>query len=361
MSEYDTNLASTKETTDKRCPKCGGVMNFNPKEGNLKCPYCDHTMDVENVLPAAMEIDLKEAEFLANKNWGTKTKTVICKSCSGESIYDSLEIANVCPYCGSNHVMEENDIETMAPGGVVLFKVTAKDAGDLFQKWLSTKWFCPPAAKISAKPDKFKGIYLPHWTFDTNTNSFYTAEAGINKERTKSDGKTETYTKYYKVRGNFKHSFDDFIESGTSRFDKYRLNAIEPFDTANNSAYKPEYIAGFVAERYSIGLEEAWKNAQTRMKTVIESKITDKIIYEEKADSVRGLSAESSFNDVKFKYLLLPIWVSAYVYNNKRYEFMVNGQTGKVSGSSPVDKVKVAIVIIVIIIIIGAIYYFNNQ
>ena len=45
MSEFDTNLdASTVETqkeTDKKCPDCFGVMDFDPKTGGLACPYCN--------------------------------------------------------------------------------------------------------------------------------------------------------------------------------------------------------------------------------------------------------------------------------------------------------------------------------
>ena len=42
MSEFETNLdaqtVSTIEETDKKCPRCGGVMDFDPATGGLKCP-----------------------------------------------------------------------------------------------------------------------------------------------------------------------------------------------------------------------------------------------------------------------------------------------------------------------------------
>ncbi len=360
MSEFEEVISTTRNETDKRCTQCGGVMNFDPSNGNLTCPYCGHTQIVENLESSAVEIDLKEAEDLGNHDWGLETKTVICKNCSAQSIYDALEIANVCPYCGSNHVMEEKGVKTLAPGGVVIFEVTAKEAGDKFSKWLSKKWFCPTPAKQSAKPEKFKGVYLPNWTFDTNTNSFYIGEAGVVKTRKKADGKTESYTQYHHVNGRYNYVFDDFIESGSNRINKDTLKQIEPFDTENNKSYKPEYIAGFSAERYSIGLEDAWESAGKRMKDKLKTDIELKIKSNERASYVRGLTVETKFNDVKFKYLLLPIWISSFVFNGKTYEFMVNGQTGKVSGTSPIDKVKVAIVVIIVIAVIVGIIYFVN-
>ena len=43
MEEFNnTNVVDTIEETDKKCPQCGGVMDFNPSTGKLKCPYCDY-------------------------------------------------------------------------------------------------------------------------------------------------------------------------------------------------------------------------------------------------------------------------------------------------------------------------------
>ena len=361
MSEFQEVIAATKKETDKKCPNCGGVMNFDPSNGNMTCPYCDYSEEVIDDSSPAVEIDMKEAEDKGNHDWGVATKTVNCKNCGAQSIYDALEIASVCPYCGSNHVMEEKGVKTLAPDGVVTFEVTAQLAGDMFSSWLNKKWFCPTPAKQSAKPERFKGVYIPNWVFDANSRSFYTAQAGVSKTRKKEDGKTENYIQYHGVRGSHRKEFDDFIQIGSNRYDKNTLRAIEPFDTANNKAYKPEYIAGFSAERYSIGLNDAWEEARRRMENVIDDEITSKIRTKENASTVKDLNVKTTFSDVKFKYLLLPIWISSFVFNGKTYEFMVNGQTGKVSGYTPVDKVKVAIVVVVVIVIIAIIVYFMNR
>ena len=84
-------------------------------------------------------------------------KTVICKACAAETIYDALRVADSCPYCGSNQVMEASAENTLAPNGVCAFEVTDKQAGEHFQKWIKGRWFTPKAAKINAKPDAFKG------------------------------------------------------------------------------------------------------------------------------------------------------------------------------------------------------------
>jgi len=37
---------------------------------------------------------------------------------------------------------------------------------------------------------------------------------------------------------------------------------------------------------------------------------------------------------------LLPLWVGAYRYQDRDYRVLINGQSGKVSGRKPIDRVK---------------------
>ena len=64
------------------------------------------------------------------------------------------------------------------------------------------------------------------------------------------------------------------------------------------------------------------------------------------------MRVNSRFSDITYKYLMLPIWVSSFKYNDKIYQFMVNGQTGKVYGKTPVSGWKVALVVFLIILAI---------
>ena len=46
---------------------------------------------------------------------------VICNFLRAESVYDVLQIADVCPYCGSNLVTEAGGEKGMAPGAYWAF------------------------------------------------------------------------------------------------------------------------------------------------------------------------------------------------------------------------------------------------
>jgi hypothetical protein len=53
-------------------------------------------------------------------------------------------------------------------------------------------------------------------------------------------------------------------------------------------------------------------------------------------------SGAGNWSDMTFKFVLLPLWVGSYSYLGKHYNILVNGQTGKVGGDKPRDRVKVA-------------------
>ena len=356
MNENMTQASTLKET-DKKCPQCGGVMDFDPNIGGMACPYCGYEEEIVKEAASAAELEFDKAENTDNCDWGAKKKQIICKSCGAETIYDALEVASECPYCGSNQVMEAADENTIAPGGVVPFSVTNEQASANFKQWIGKKFFCPKLAKQSAEPDAFTGIYLPYWTFDTDTFSRYSGKYGIDRKEKYKDSQgnvqEKTVTDWHRTSGTYKLVIDDELVQGSERHDSAMLKGLEPFETEKNVPYKPEYVAGFAAERYSVGLKAAWEKAKESISRKIKSNVTSKIIQENHADHAKDVKVSTTFNKITYKYLMLPIWCSSFKYQDKVYQFMVNGQTGKVYGKTPISVGKVILVILIVLAIIG--------
>ncbi|MDR1727538.1 MAG: hypothetical protein LBT74_06370 [Acidobacteriota bacterium] len=362
--EAARNRVATMAETDRKCPQCGGVMDFDPASAGLKCPYCGHTQELPRAGGAAAkaaELDFASAEQKGNCDWGAQKKTVICKSCGAESIYDALQVANTCPYCGSNQVMDAGAKDTLAPGGVCPFKIDAQTAGRNFTKWIGGKLFCPGKAKRQAKPDAFQGVYLPYWTFDAQTTSEYSGRYGYRRTRRTRDNKTETYIEWHSASGTHREFIDDQLVMGTGRYDGGILAQIEPFHTGENVAYKPEYLAGFVAERYSVGLKDAWERAKDAIKQRLYRNVESKMCNDHGASTAEVHSLSTRYANVTYKYLMLPVWMSAFKYKEKTYRFVVNGQTGRVGGRSPISALRVAVAILLGLAAVGVLYYLSNQ
>jgi hypothetical protein len=69
----------------------------------------------------------------------------------------------------------------------------------------------------------------------------------------------------------------------------------------------------------------------------------------------------SIYRNIRFKHLLLPVWVSAYRYRDKLFQFLVNARTGEVQGERPWSAWKIAFAILGGLIVIGGIVYFIVQ
>lgn len=369
--EVEPAREATKKSTDKKCMACGGPLIFSPKIGGMVCEYCDTPAPKEEPAPdqgagaaeegasksavkgkQVMEQDFYAAEKTANCDWGVKKKTIVCKSCGAHSIYDANQISSSCPYCDSTQVMEEADQDTMAPNGICPFKITKEQANASFKKWINSSWFTPNSCRKGAMADKFNGIYLPYWTFDTHTVTKYTGKYGIDREEEDDDGNKHTTTDWYDCSGIFQKFIDDYPEIATNKQNKSHLKGILPFDTESAIPYSPEYVAGFIAERYSIGLKEGWESAQKGIKNILESDIEEKIRKQHHADHSDVRTMDTDYKNLKYKYLMLPIWLSSFRYNNKPYQFMVNGRTGKVSGNKPISGWKVFFTILFAIFVL---------
>ena len=347
MEDFEVqNFVQTEASTDKKCPGCGATISFDPAEGKLHCKYCGFKCELPK---PEEEREVCEMDFYAAKNsgsyeWGVKKKSVQCNSCGAVSIYDALETASVCPFCGSNQVMPAAEEDSIAPGGVCPFSVTKENASAAFKKWISKKFFAPNKAKESTRPEAFQGLYLPYWTYDVKTLSRFTARAGYD-HKVKKDGQTKIETEWHSVSGFYEEAFDDETVVASKRMGNTSVKGCQPFDLSKVTPYNPQLLAGFAAERYSVGLQEGWEVARKSIQTKLRGHISDYVRKTWKANRADSVKMSTNYANLTYKYLLVPIWVSSYKYKDKVYQFVVNGQTGKVGGDSPVSAWKVLLTI----------------
>ena len=113
-----------------------------------------------------------------------------------------------------------------------------------------------------------------------------------------------------------------------------------------------------VAERYSVDLEEGFKNAQVRMDPGIRNAIRRDI----GGDDQRILSMHVQHANVTFKHFLLPLWISSFRYGQKVYRFLVNARTGEGAGERPYSAIKIALAVIAGIALAVLLFYlFRDQ
>jgi DNA-directed RNA polymerase subunit RPC12/RpoP len=346
----------TEDVTDKKCPNCGATVVYDPETLAMSCPFCGYSRQLPK--PEDNGQDVEELDFSSAKNresldWGKAKKSLVCKNCGAETIMDEADTAQCCPYCGSTQVMPvDNDEDVVAPGGVVPFEITKEKAAQLFKGWMKGKLFAPNEAKKSCEAKNFSGIYLPYWTYDSQTTSPYEIRLGFDK-KDKDGNVTTTYRTY---RGIYERFIDDETVYASKKTTNRFIKEASKFDFSKLRKYSPEFIAGFLAERYTVGLDEGWETAKDQIRKKLKSEIGQMEKKKRRADSISKVDFATSYANVTFKYVLAPIWIANFKFKDKVYNLVVNGQTGKISGKSPISPIKVAIAIIIAIIVLVVLF-----
>jgi hypothetical protein len=183
------------------------------------------------------------------------------------------------------------------------------------------------------------GVYLPFWTYDCETVSDYRGHRGTRRDKT---------TSWTSVSGRIAHFHDDVLVPASHSLPASIAGALTRWNTAALVPYKPEFVSGFHAEAYQLGLAESYPVARA----MIDGEIRNLIQRDIGGDAQRIDSVETRYGRFTFKHVLLPAWVSAYRYRDKVYRFVVNGQTGRTSGESPLSWWKVAGLVILGLVIL---------
>ena len=89
--------------------------------------------------------------------------------------------------------------------------------------------------------------------------------------------------------------------------------------------------------------------------------IDSKIRWDIGGDEQRILSKTTYYQNITFKYILLPVWISAYRFKERTFQFLVNARTGEVQGERPWSWIKITLLVIFILALIGVIVYFANK
>lgn len=334
----DVTEAKEVESGTFKCPGCGNFLKYDPECGKLKCDYCGAEKDVPVPTPP-MELYYTSLSEQGFSGWGD-VKCIQCPVCGAKTMLEKYQTVTVCPFCGAPNVVESDDIPGLKPNAVLPFRITELKAHESLKKWMGKKFLAPTNLKKTAKTDKMRGVYVPIWTFDSNVNATYEARLGKTYTVTVGSGKnrrTETRVRWYHVSGSIFSYFDDIAVEASTKITQKDLTKLGSFDTKNSINFEDEYLSGYSAERYSLGLDDSWGVAKDLMLDNIRSQIRNR--YPD-ADRVDYINVNPVFSETKYKYVLAPLWMSSYRYKGKDYGFVVNGRNGRTVGKAPLSPIK---------------------
>ena len=365
-------MATAEETTASihtmKCKNCGASLKFAPGTHSLKCEFCNVMNDIPSAKQATAVEEIDYEKFLNEHNVSADEKheivTVKCTACGASSTLKPNVSSDNCPFCDNALIVADGSTSSIIkPKYLLPFAIDKKTAFDDFGKWIKGLWFAPGnLVKAADNIDKFNGMYIPYWTYTADTSSDYTGMRGVDYTVEETYTTTEngeevtqtrsvTRTDWIPVSGTVNQNFNDLLVVASKSLPQNYTRSLEPWDIQKLTSYDDGFLAGFRTEVYQVDVKDGFDDAKKLMSAAINQTVESDI----GGDHQQISSVSTDFEDITFKHILLPIWLSAYRYNNKVYHFMVNGRTGAVKGERPYSAFKIAALVIAVLATIATI------
>ncbi|NER14382.1 DNA helicase PriA [Leptobacterium flavescens] len=353
-----------KSELKKACANCGAEMKYKPGSDQIKCDYCGYEEFIEQSKNSFEELELNHYLNLVGNKAHTDTISLLqCKNCGAnqhvEENYKSLH----CAYCSEPLILEDVQEEGwILPEALIPFQFDQKKAGQIFKNWVGRIWFAPNKLKKAAlNPEGLHGLYVPYWTFDCNLFSTYQGMRGdyyyvTQRVKTSKGWQTRQVrkTRWIPASGQVSGFIDDILINASEKKRREIPAKISHWDIKELIPFNQKYLAGFITEKYTISLKDGHHLSFQKAKDIAHNWIRRDI----GGDTQRITYTDIKLSDETFKHILLPVYISAYRYNNKEYHFYINGQTEQISGKYPISFWKVFFLVLFVILIITLIAVF---
>lgn len=341
------------------CTGCGAKLSFSPGTSTLKCEFCGTTNQIAGNEEKVEELDYATFLKALEGNAETiETEEVRCEKCGAEQELGPGLFAAKCAFCSATIVSKSYANRRIKPKSIVPFQVDRSKAQDEFRRWIRKQWLAPGDLKRYAQSDAgLSGMYLPFWTYDAQTSSDYVGERGddfyVDENYTTTNNRGENVvstrrrkeTRWSPASGHVERFHDDVLVMASKSLPPNILGACSQWNLKGLVPYQSEFVSGFQAEAYQIGLKEGFPIARQ----TIDAQVANNIRGDIGGDQQRIRDVKTRYSRVTFKHVMLPVWISAYRYRDKVYRFLINGQTGDVSGESPKSWWKIAALVMAIL------------
>ncbi len=345
-----------------KCLNCGSDIVFNPETQNWLCDTCGSEFTKESLDASIYNKDDKESKEVDENivpEGFEDFSSYNCQNCGGEIVAEDSVVATFCPYCKSPSIIKSKLKGVFNPEVLIPFMITEEQSKKIYKNFISKKLYSPKAFKSKKTIDEIKGIYAPFWLFDIGISGGIVGRA--TKVKTWSDGDYEyTKTDYYSIERGGSNTYSKIpVDSSIKMDDDLMLN-IEPYNYNDLRDFSMDYMSGFFAERYDVSSEESKKIAEERSASYFETRLCETV---HGYTTFKVDSRKFNYEDKKCFNAMMPVYYILNYHRGGKYDFMINGQTGKIYGNPPIHPGKVAgffsfvFVIALIVIVLGGSLY----
>ncbi len=275
-----------------------------------------------------------------------------CQYCGAALQVEPGALTVACPYCGSAQVLERPGDEAEAPLFLLGFLVSREAASAAVQRYLRGHKLFAPSGVGRANFADVRGLYVPTYLYTATARADYHAEIGEDylEEHAVGRGRNRHIehrmrTEWRPLSGTWAAYTPDVLVCASKGLSDAEFASVGLFDHRRLARYVPAAVAGWIAEEPSRERDLCLQSARELARTQVGGRLTQFM----PGDHHRGLRFGVSLDEESLDLTLVPVWVFALRYSEKRppVRIVVNGQTGVTGGKVPVSWVKVLVAVLV--------------
>lgn len=337
-----------------KCPYCAAELKYSADNHLFACEYCLSEFTEEDLKKFDKKNETDEKNEADKAEFENGTNLYSCPSCGAEIIADANTAATFCYYCHNPVILKGSVSGEYRPSKVLPFEFGKEKADEIFNKWAKKKWFVPKSFVSDKQIEKITGLYVPFWVADSDTTAHFD---GIGKKiRTWTSGDYRyTETSEFSVVRDAEIKYSGIPADGSKKIEDELMEAIEPFDYSKTKDFSMAYLSGFLADKYDVDKTQVFPNIKERIESNNKVVLNNTMFY----DTMAMPKYSTNIRDVKWNYMMLPVWFMTYKYKGETLEYAINGQSGKIAGRLPLAKSKLLTlcgiigIIVMILVLIG--------
>lgn len=318
------------------CRNCGSSLRFDPDSQKLVCSSCGGNHDVVHTNDTGL-VDLESIYSDKKELEGMELNVYTCSTCGGSITVNDVEMTSVCPFCGNHGVIFDRVDKKRRPDAIIPFSIGADRALQKVREHLNGSAFLSSDARHMEFQQPI-GVYVPYFIISAESKGIVTYEMVRRDENGNEIDRDH-------VSRSFRCIYDRLTLEASAALLDDASKEIEPYDFQGLRTFEEGYLQGFCSDMADDDPQKLMKKAKELCREYEKEEIDKKKLCP------NGYYSIGFDYDVKFKgkavYSLFPVWFVVGKYgDDKQITMLVNGQTGKVVGSPPYSKAKMAPIVL---------------
>jgi predicted RNA-binding Zn-ribbon protein involved in translation (DUF1610 family) len=306
-----------------------------------RCGVCRSYLDEEDLFCANCGTENPTADSGAKQlTHAASHHSFDCTGCGASMSYDASAQALRCPFCGSTKMERREGVRAIQPDAVVPLSISRQQAESTLREWLGRGFWRPGDAARASHIGEMTAVYVPYWVFEANTDSRWTADSSPAPPGSRGD--------WYPLSGSHRSQYHDILVGGSSILTPNETVSIAPFRLAGLVAREHVDLENAIVEAFKVPRKLARPLARGTIESA-ELQACQRYV----PNRFRNLKVNVKIESMRGRPLLLPVWILAYRYKDDVHRVLINGQTGKISGSAPFSYGKLGLVILVLAVLLA--------